>query len=128
MWRLALTLGLLFLGTRLAAQEVDSNGLYSQPFLVPDPGTHTASIIAIDADDSGRYVVTASPDKSVRVWSGENGKLLRTIRLPSGPGLAGSVYALAVSPDGNTIAAGGWTVPRAFSIFFFDCFTGGQTR
>ena len=55
------------------------------------------------------FAVTASDDKTVRVWSLADGALLRTIRLPAGPGNVGKAYAVAISPDGATIAAGGWT-------------------
>jgi hypothetical protein len=45
----------------------------------------------------------------VRVWSVADGKLLRTIWIPIGPEYVGAIYAVAISPDGSTIAAGGWT-------------------
>ena len=53
--------------------------------------------------------MTGSDDKTVRVWSLADGTLVRTIRLPAGPGNVGKVYAVAISPDGALIAAGGWT-------------------
>ena len=62
-----------------------------------------------DVDAAGRIAVTGSHDKTVRLWSVADGKLLRTIRMPTGPGDVGKVYAVAISPDGATIAAGGWT-------------------
>ena len=89
---IALLAGLLVPGEQLRAQEVDKDGLYSQPFLVLDPDMHTADIRAVVTDAAGRYIITGSWDKSVRVWSANDGRLLRTIRLPSGPGNEGSVY------------------------------------
>ena len=53
--------------------------------------------------------MTGSADRTVRVWSLADGKLLRTIWVPVGPERVGDVYAVAISPDGSTIAAGGWT-------------------
>jgi WD40 repeat protein len=106
---IALLVGLLVPGAQLRAQEVDNDGLYSQPFLVLDPDMHTAPIRAMVTDAAGRYIITGSEDKSVRVWSAHDGRLLRTIRFPSGPGNEGQVYSVAVSPDGNTIAAAGWS-------------------
>ena len=66
-------------------------------------------IKSASADRDGRWAVTGSDDKTVRIWSLADGKLERTIRLPAGPGDIGKVYAVAMSPDGALIAAGGWT-------------------
>jgi WD40 repeat protein len=54
----------------------------------------------------GSWAVTGSDDKTVRIWSLATGALLRTIRLPAGPGEVGKAYAVAISPDGALIAAG----------------------
>jgi WD40 repeat protein len=45
----------------------------------------------------------------VRVWSLADGKLKQTIRTPAGPGNIGRIYTVAISPDGDLVAAGGWT-------------------
>src|SRR4051812_20819163 len=68
-------------------------GLYDRPILVIDPGMHTGPIRRAGADARGRWAVTGSHDKTVRVWSLAYGTLLRTIRLPAGPGNVGKVYA-----------------------------------
>ena len=91
--------------------SVDGDGLHADPFLVLEPGRHTAMINRLDADREGRFLVTASDDKTVRVWAAEDGRLLRTLRLPAGPGDVGKAYAAAISPDGALVAAGGWTAP-----------------
>jgi WD40 repeat protein len=83
--------------------------LYDRPVLVIDPGMHTAMIRRASVDAEGRWAVTGSVDKTVRVWSLADGALLRTIRMPAGPGNVGKVYAVAMSPDGALIAAGGMT-------------------
>jgi WD40 repeat protein len=120
---IALLAGLLLPGEELRAQEVDKDGLYSQPFLVLDPDMHTGSIKAVVTDAAGRYIITGSYyDRSVHVWSANDGRLLRTIWLPSGPGNEGSVETLAVSPDGNMIAAAGWSS----NIYLFERATGHQ--
>jgi WD40 repeat protein len=119
---IALLAGLFVSGEQLGAQEVDKDGLYSQPFLVLDPDMHTADIRGMVTDAAGRYIITGSLDKTVRVWSASDGRLLRTIRLPSGRGDEGKVYTVAVSPDGNTIAAAGWT----HHIYLFERATGRQ--
>src|SRR6476620_7016464 len=77
--------------------------LSEQPMLVVDPGMHTAPIIAVAVDAAGRLAVTGSHDKTVRVWSLTDGKLLRTIRMPAGPDNTGRIYAVAMSPDGDLV-------------------------
>src|SRR5262245_31542992 len=119
---IVLLAGLLLPGEQLRAQEVDKDGLYSQPFLVLDADIHTADIRAMVTDAAGRYIVTGSHDKTVRVWSANDGRLLRTILLPRGLGDEGEVFTVAVSPDGNTIAAAG----RSRHIFLFERATGRQ--
>jgi WD40 repeat protein len=102
--------------------------LYDHPVLVIDPGRHTASITDIGVDAAGQIAVTGSWDKMVRVWSLTDGKLLRTIRMPAGPGDIGKIYAVAMSPDGALVAAGGWTgsatTAHGYSIYVFETLTG----
>ena len=93
----------------LAALPTAQAQLYEQPVLVIDPGMHTAPIRAVGVDAAGTLAVTGSHDKTVRVWSLTDGKLLQTIRMPAGPGDIGKIYAVAMSPDGDLVAAGGWT-------------------
>jgi WD40 repeat protein len=121
---------LFFLAGPALGQQTQITALYDRPTLVLDPGMHTARIIRADVDAAGRYAVTGSEDKTVRVWSVETGGLERTIRLPAGPGDVGKVYAVAISPDGEVIAAGGWTtgVAGQEKIYLFDRATGGTSR
>ena len=107
--RLAAAMLCLLAGLSAAAAQEPASGLYDRPVLVLEPGMHTAPIRRADVDREGRFAVTGSDDKTVRVWSLADGRLQRTIRLPAGPGNVGKVYAVAISPDGALIAAGGWT-------------------
>ena len=83
-------------------------GLYDRPVLVIDPNMHIA-ISRAASDAVGQFFATGSYDKTVRIWSASDGRLLRTIRVPSGPGFVGRIYAVAMSPDAGLVAAGGWT-------------------
>jgi WD40 repeat protein len=112
----------------VAAGAQDAGGLYDRPVLAIDPGMHTATINRLSVDREGRYAVTGAEDKTVRVWEVATGKLLRAIRLPAGPGNVGKVYAVALSPDGATIAAGGWaTAGPPTHIYLFDRAGGRMT-
>jgi Tol biopolymer transport system component len=101
-----------------------ADGLPSEPQLRLDPGGHTAIIRRIDADAAGRFLVTGSDDKTVRVWAAEDGRLLRTLRVPAGRGNLGKVYAVAVSPDGERVAAGGWGRLNDNDVYLFETVTG----
>ena len=86
--------------------------LYDRPVLAIDPGMHTAKIQAQAVDAAGRFAVTGGDDRTLRIWSLADGRLVRTIWIPVGPESVGVLYAVAISPDGSTIAAGGFTETR----------------
>ncbi len=104
----------------------------TEPIPRIETGMHTARIARIGIDASCRLMVTGSVDKTARLWAlPEQGagapKLLRVLRVPIGPGDEGKIYAVALSPDGRFVAAGGWTgtgtdINRG--VFVFDAATG----
>jgi WD40 repeat protein len=116
----------------LAQDQGPKNGtdLYERPVLAVDPGMHTALIRSLAVDAGGHFAVTGSDDRTVRIWSVADGKLLRTIWLPVGPEKVGAVYAVAISQDGSTIAAGGWTETRdgEYPVYLFDRESGNLVR
>src|SRR5437899_11692274 len=92
---------LLLVGVCAQAQSV-------KPYLRIETGAHTASAARIDVDAAERFLVSASDDKTARVWDLRSGKLLKILRPPIGDFEEGKLYAVAVSPDGATVAVGGF--------------------
>ena len=105
--------------------HANAQTLYDRPVLIVDPGMHTAASIVAAADAAGRFLVTGSYDKTVRIWQAADGKLLQTIRMPAGPGPIGMIFAVAMSPDGNIVAAG---TTLTGAIYLFDRSTGRMTK
>lgn len=105
------SLAVLWLAPALADDQGPNAGtdLYDRPVLAVDPGMHTDAIWGLAVDAKGQFAVTGGADRTVRIWSVADGKLLRTIWIPVGPDPVGEINAVAISPDGSTIAAGGWT-------------------
>jgi WD40 repeat protein len=88
---------------------------------------HTATLKRIAADRAGRFAVTAADDKTARVWDVASGGLLRVLRPPIAEGNEGKIFAVAITPDGETIAAAGWTGWKwhpSCNVYLFDRATG----
>ena len=116
----------------LAEDEGPNAGadLYDRPVLAIDPGMHTAAINSQAVDAEGRFAVTGGDNHIVRIWSVADGRLLRTIWISVGPEYVGRIFAVAISPDGSTIAAGGYTerLHGEHPIYIFDRESGNLVR
>ena len=71
-----------------------------------DPGGHTSLVNKLIVTPDGR-LVTASDDKTIRVWNPKTGREERKILGKIGPGPEGMIYAIALTPDGKLLASGG---------------------
>jgi WD40 repeat protein len=104
----------------------------TEPIPRIETGMHTAMINRIGIDSTCRLMVTGSDDKTARLWEiPESGigepTLLRVLRVPIGPGHAGNIYAVAISPDGRIVAAGGDSSPD-HRVYIFETATGQLLR
>ena len=95
----------------------------TQPLLRLETGMHMAPNIQIATDAAGRWAVTASHDKTARIWNVASGEPVGVLRVPQDAGDEGKLYAVAMSPDGEKVAVGGWTGgdwDQQASIYLFD--------
>ncbi len=70
---------------------------------------HHACLNEIETDQNNQYLVTASNDKTVRLWDLNRYRLLRVLRPPIGDGAEGRIRTVAISTDAKVIACGGQT-------------------
>ncbi len=130
--RYFLSIGLICILVALLATEEPACAQTSEPMLSVEVGTHSAGIMRIAMDPSNRILVTGSEDKTVRVWDiSGRGELLRILRPPADVGAVGRINGVALSPDGGTVACGGYTgSPQKGDawVFLFDRKTGAMTR
>ncbi|MFZ0039597.1 MAG: caspase family protein [Candidatus Acidiferrales bacterium] len=97
---------------------------HREPILRIETGMHTAGIRGIGIDAANKYLVTASYDKTIRVWNLPSLHLVRVIRPPIGEGDDGKLTTVALSPDGRTIVAGMHGPPGGETVVLFDLQTG----
>ena len=82
-----------------------------QFFLDLDTGGHRAFVKDLAFTPDGELLVSASDDKTIRIWDWQTGVSLRTLRGQIGPGNEGKIFGIAISPDGKTVAAVGYFGP-----------------
>ena len=107
----------------ILTERANSTGVPEEPILRIEMGMHSSIISSIAVDAQNQFIVTGSWDKTVRLWELSTGRLLRIFRPPIGEGPVGMILAVAISPDGKTIACGGSGVGRegaSRSIYLFD--------
>jgi WD40 repeat protein len=102
---------------------VGASAQATKPYLRIETGAHAAVVRRIDVDSAERFLVSASDDKTARVWDLHSGRLLKILRPPIGDGNEGRLYAVGISPDGATVAVGGFTGADGsgnYPIYLFD--------
>jgi WD40 repeat protein len=107
----------------LAALQCIAAEPTTQPLPRLETGMHTGAIRRIATDAAGRWTVTASADKTARLWEVASGRQLAVLRPPQDVGNEGKLYGVALSPDGAIVAVGGWTGwawDKEAAIYLFD--------
>lgn len=91
----------------------------NRPPLVSTLTGHSGSVQAVATSPDGRWIVSGSTDKTVRIWDARTGQQLRTVTLPPH-----EIWAVAVSPDGRRIVWAG----RQPVLGILDAETGQELR
>lgn len=82
--------------------------LAKESILILDTKGHTGVISDVLVTNDKRQIITASRDKTVRVWNSKTGEEVRKILGQIGPHHDGKVFAIALSPDNRYLAVGGF--------------------
>lgn len=111
----------------LAVSPARAVELPKDPILRMETGMHTSQIRSVSTDRKSRLLLTASLDKTARLWSLPDGKLLRVFRPPIADGKHGNLGAAALSPDGKLVVVAGptgWNQENSRTIYKFDAASG----
>ncbi len=76
--------------------------------LIIDPQAHAGIVNDMSFTSNGKFLISVSDDKTIRIWDVERGVLDRTLRSFASAGPEGAIYAMALSPDNRFLAIGGY--------------------
>lgn len=103
----------LLVATYMASAVVPgSSAVAGQPQLVVETGAHSAFVRRLAVAGRLGAVITASDDKTARVWDLATGELRQVLRPAVGPGEIGRLYGVAAHPTEDLVAIGGTTGAR----------------
>jgi WD40 repeat protein len=117
-WRTAIALALAVVA--IGSQAATATG---EPLARLETGMHSAVVMRLATDRSGHWAVTASQDRTARVWEVASGRLAAVLRPPQDDDNEGKLFAVALSPDAKTVAVAGRTrlgSASGHTIYLFD--------
>ncbi|HTH91930.1 hypothetical protein, partial [Mycobacterium sp.] len=108
-----------------SVELVDAN-----PLLRVETGRHSAPVRRLSVSESRGLAVTASDDKTARVWDLRTGTQVMALRPPIGRGEIGRLYGAAIHPTQPLVAVGGTAAPNGKhgTIYMFDLESGRIVR
>jgi WD40 repeat protein len=130
LWLAALVLGLT-LGLALVAPARAQMQAPERPLLMIETGTHSAPVRRIDVHAERGIAVTASDDRTARVWGLAGGELRHVLRPPASGAQLGRLYGVAIHPREPLVAVAGTTSEHCCAqhwIYLFDVDSGALVR
>ena len=103
----------------------------TDPILRVETGGHSRIVRALAYDAIRDRLVSASLDRTVRIWSLPELRLMKVLRVPMEVLREGELTNVQVSPNGKIIATAGWTGwewERRGSVYLFDAESGELLR
>lgn len=115
---------LLLLTGCVTTQDETKSNIYSEDSVLIQKKN---SITTFSIDSNNKHIAVAFNRKFIKYFDIETGKLIKTFEPPTSKENECNIYSVAFSPDGKTIAAGGWTGfewEKAHAIYLFNVETG----
>jgi WD40 repeat protein len=127
----ASTSGVATARAQASAQAAMANEATQQRmYLRLETGGHTAAIRRLALDEARGIAVTASDDKTARVWDLRSGQQRLVLRPPIGRDEIGRLYGVAIHPAQPLVAVGGVSAQGsgAQAIYLFNVDSGQLER
>src|SRR5690242_11122944 len=121
------TLAQLFMLTLTLPLPSFARAPSADPILSVETGGHSRIVRALAYDPVHDRLVSASLDRTVRIWSLPELRPLSVLRVPMEVQREGELTNVQISPDGKIIATGGWTGwewDQQGSVYLFDAASG----